>query len=119
MEHLRPGGVSRRPAPQLPAFCRTRRRVTTTVRLSTLQQLLWLLLLVVFLQLSTILLVLAGPVPAPLRPMAVPLVLTPNNPMAAAQLAASAALPAGEFVPGAIPLRQGAHIPTVPSPFQP
>ena len=109
MEHLRPGGVNRRPSPQLPAFCRTRRRVTTTVRLSTLQQLLWLLLLVVFLQLSTILLVLAGPVPAPLRPMAVPLVLPPNNPMAA-----SAALPLR-----AIALRQGAHIPTVPSSFQP
>jgi len=80
MEHLRPGGVNRRPSPQLPAFCRTRRRITTTVRLNTLQQLLWLLLLVVFLQLSTILLVLAGPVPAPLRPMAVPLVLPPNKP---------------------------------------
>ncbi|MCX5966954.1 MAG: hypothetical protein NTV57_04765 [Cyanobacteria bacterium] len=109
MEHLRPGGVNRRPSTQLPAFCRTRRRVTTTVRLSTLQQLLRLLLLVVFLQLSTILLVLAGPVPAPLRPMAVPLVLPPNNPMAA-----SAALPAG-----AIAIRHSAPIPTVPSSFQP
>ena len=68
MEHLRPGGVNRRPSPQLTAFYRTRRRVTTTVRLSTLQQLLWLLLLVVFLQLSTILLVLAGPVPPRLSP---------------------------------------------------
>ena len=114
MDHLRPGGHSRRSSPQLPAFCRTRRRVTTTVRLSTLQQLLWLLLLVVFLQLSTILLVLAGPAPAPLRPMAVPLVLPPNNPMAAAQLAAPGARPTA-----AIALRQGAHIPTVPSPFQP
>ena len=72
MEHLRPGGHSRRPSPQLPAFCRTRRRVTTTVRLSTLQQLLWLLLLVVFLQLSTILLVLAGPVPPRLSPSPAP-----------------------------------------------
>ncbi|MCX5968962.1 MAG: hypothetical protein NTV57_15240 [Cyanobacteria bacterium] len=114
MEHLRPGGVNRRPSPQLPAFCRTRRRVTTTVRLSTLQQLLWLLLLVVFLQLSTILLVLAGPAPAPLRPMAVPLVLPPNNPMAAAQLAAPGAMP-----PGAIAIRHSAPIPTVPSSFQP
>jgi hypothetical protein len=33
-------------SPQLPAFCRTRRPITTTVRVSTLQQLLWLLLLV-------------------------------------------------------------------------
>jgi len=119
MDHLRPGGHSRRSSPQLPAFCRTRRRVTTTVRLSTLQQLLWLLLLVVFLQLSTILLVLAGPAPAPLRPEAMPLVLPPRDPLTAAQLAASAALPAGEFVPGAIALRQGAHLSTVPSPFQP
>ena len=38
-------------SPQLPAFCRTRRPITTTVRVSTLQQLLWLLWLVVFLQL--------------------------------------------------------------------
>ena len=76
MEHLRPGGVNRRPSPQLPAFCRTRRRVTTTVRLSTLQQLLRLLLLVVFLQLSTILLVLAGPAPAPLGTSPVSVVST-------------------------------------------
>ena len=85
MEHLRPGGVNRRPSTQLPAFCRTRRRVTTTVRLSTLQQLLWLLLLVVFLQLTTILLVLAGPGPAPLVQLAVP----ENNPMVTGPLAAA------------------------------
>jgi hypothetical protein len=68
--------------PQLPSFCRTRRPITTTVRVSSLQQLLWLLLLVVFLQLSTILLVLAGPGPAPLVQLAVP----ENNPMATAPL---------------------------------
>ena len=114
MDHLRPGGVNRRPSTQLPAFCRTRRRVTTTVRLSTLQQLLWLLLLVVFLQLSTILLVLAGPAPAPLRPMAVPLVLPPRDPLTAALFAAPGAMP-----PAAIAIRHSAPIPTVPSPFQP
>ena len=70
MDNLRPGGVTRRPSPQLPAFCRTRRPITTTVRVTTLQQLLWLLWLVLALQLSTLLLVLAGPVPAPLKPPA-------------------------------------------------
>ena len=57
-------------SPKLPAFCRTRRPLTTTVRVSSLQQLLWLLWLVLALQLSTILLLLAGPVPAPRRPQA-------------------------------------------------
>jgi hypothetical protein len=52
--------------PQLPAFCRTRRPITTTVRLGSLRQLKWLLWLVLAMQLSTVLLVLAGPVPAPL-----------------------------------------------------
>ena len=56
--------------PKLPAFCRTRRPITTTVRVSSLQQLLWLLWLVLALQLSTILLLLSGPVPAPRRPQA-------------------------------------------------
>ena len=70
MANLRPGGVNRRPSPQLPAFCRTRRPITTTVRLSALQQLQWLLWLLLALQLSTILLLLAGPVPAPRRPQA-------------------------------------------------
>jgi hypothetical protein len=70
MVHLPPGGISRRPSPQLPAFCRSRRPSTTTVQVSTLQQLLWLLWLVLALQLSTLLLVLAGPVPAPLKPPA-------------------------------------------------
>jgi hypothetical protein len=70
MANLRSGGVNRRPSPQLPAFCRTRRPITTTVRLSALQQLQWLLWLLLALQLSTILLLLAGPVPAPRRPQA-------------------------------------------------
>ena len=67
MDHLRQGG-QRRPSPQLPAFCRSRRPVTTTVRVNTLQQLLWLLWLVLAIQLSTLLLLLAGPVPPRLGP---------------------------------------------------
>ena len=59
-----PGRMPRPMAqPQLPAFCRTRRLITTTVRVSTLRQMQWLLWLVLALQLSTVLLVLAGPVP--------------------------------------------------------
>ena len=57
-------------SPKLPAFCRTRRPLATTVRVSSLQQLQWLLWLVLTLQMSTILLVLTGPVPAPRRPQA-------------------------------------------------
>ena len=57
-------------SPKLPAFCRTRQRSTTTVRVSSLQQLQWLLWLVLTLQLSTILLVLAGPVSVQQRPQA-------------------------------------------------
>ena len=56
--------------PKLPAFCRTRQRSATTVGLSALQQLQWLLWLLLALQLSTILLLLSGPVPAPRRPQA-------------------------------------------------
>ncbi|GDX77985.1 hypothetical protein LBMAG41_30650 [Cyanobium sp.] len=71
-----PGRMPRPVAqPQLPAFCRTRRPITTTVRLCSLRQLQWLLWLVLALQLSTVLLVLAGPVPAPLA--ATPGQLTP------------------------------------------
>ncbi len=68
MDHFRAGGRQRRPSPQLPAFCRSRRPITTTVRVSTLQQLLWLLWLVLAIQLSTLLLLLAGPVPPRLGP---------------------------------------------------
>jgi hypothetical protein len=64
-------------SPQLPAFCRTRRPITTNVRVSSLQQLQWLLWLLLALQLSTILLLLSGPVPAPRRPQTgVPLAAT-------------------------------------------
>jgi hypothetical protein len=68
MAHPQHPGRTPRPMaqPQLPAFCRTRRLVTTTVRVSSLRQLQWLLWLVLAFQLSTVLLVLAGPVPAPL-----------------------------------------------------
>jgi hypothetical protein len=68
MAHSQHPGRTPRPMaqPQLPAFCRTRRPITTTVRLGDLRQLQWLLWLVLALQLSTVLLVLAGPVPAPL-----------------------------------------------------
>jgi len=57
-------------SPKLPAFCRTRRPITTTVRVSSLQQLLWLQWLVLALQLSTILLLLAGPLSDPTREQA-------------------------------------------------
>ena len=70
MANLRSGGVNRRPSPQLPAFCRSRQQITTTVRVSSLQQLQWLLWLALTLQLSTILLVLAGPVSVQQRPQA-------------------------------------------------
>ena len=56
--------------PKLPAFCRTRRPLTTTVRVSSLQQLQWLLWLLLALQLSTILLLLAGPLSTPTREQA-------------------------------------------------
>ena len=57
-------------SPKLPAFCRTRQRSNTTVGLSALQQLQWLLWLLLALQLSTILLVLAGPASVQQRPQA-------------------------------------------------
>ena len=71
-------------SPKLPAFCRTRRPITTTVRVSSLQQLLWLQWLVLALQLSTIFLLLSGPLSAPTREQArAPLaatVLSPSQP---------------------------------------
>ena len=70
MTNLRFDSVNRRPSPQLPAFCRTRQRSATTVGLSALQHLQWLLWLLLALQLSTILLLLSGPMPAPRRPQA-------------------------------------------------
>jgi hypothetical protein len=56
-----------RPGPQLPAFCRSR-RPTVMVTASSLACLRGLLVLGLAFQLSTLLLVLAGPVPP--RPMA-------------------------------------------------
>ncbi len=53
--------------PQLPAFCRSR-RPTLTVSVSSLAGLRHLLLLVLLMQLSTLLLVIAGPVPPRLTP---------------------------------------------------
>ena len=50
--------------PELPAFCRTRRSGTHLVSVNSLRGLYRLLLLVLALQLSTLLLVIAGPVPA-------------------------------------------------------
>ena len=85
MANLRSGGVNRRPSPQLPAFCRSRRQITTTVRVSSLQQLQWLIWVLLVLQLSTILLLLSGPVPAPRRPQA-------GDPLAATDAAAAPVL---------------------------
>ena len=61
------GRPPHRPGPQLPAFCRTR-RPTVMVTASSLAGLRGLVLLGLAFQLSTLLLVLAGPVPP--RPMA-------------------------------------------------
>jgi len=52
-----------RPGPQLPAFCRTRRPTTVMVTASSLACLRGLVLLGLAFQLTTLLLVLAGPVP--------------------------------------------------------
>jgi hypothetical protein len=60
------GKPPHRPGPQLPAFCRTR-RPTVMVTASSLAGLRGLVLLGLAFQLSTLLLVLAGPVP--LRPV--------------------------------------------------
>jgi hypothetical protein len=61
------GRPLQRPGPQLPAFCRTR-RPTVMVTASSLAGLRALVLLGLAFQLSTLLLVLAGPVPS--RPVA-------------------------------------------------
>ena len=55
-------GGAHRGEPHLPAFCRTR-RPTTVVSVTSLRALHRLLLLVLLFQLSTLLLVIAGPVP--------------------------------------------------------
>jgi hypothetical protein len=63
------GRPPHRPGPQLPAFCRTR-RPTVMVTVSSLAGLRLLVFLVLLFQLSTLLLVLAGPMPAPRRSQA-------------------------------------------------
>lgn len=68
MSHHPPARVAPRSnRPQLPAFCRTR-RPTATVSVSSLAALQRLVLLVFVFQLSTLLLVIAGPVPPALTP---------------------------------------------------
>ena len=74
LHHVRGGAGGGRPqggTSQLPAFCRTR-RPTVTVSVSSLRGLYRLLLLVLVFQLSTLLLVLAGPVPPRLSPSPAP-----------------------------------------------
>ena len=59
------GGAGRRP--QLPAFCRTRRPTTIAVTVNSLTALRLLVLVGLLFQLSTLLLVIAGPVPPRLQ----------------------------------------------------
>ena len=56
-------GVSSRRSAQLPAFCRSRSSRSQLVSVSNLRNLQRLLLLVLLFQLSTLLLVIAGPLP--------------------------------------------------------
>ncbi len=63
------GRPPHRPGPQLPAFCRSR-RPTVMVKASSLSCLRGLVLLGLTFQISTLLLVLAGPVPT--RPVTSP-----------------------------------------------
>ena len=69
------GRPPHRPSPQLPAFCRRRRPSTVAVTVSSLAAMRLLGLLGLTLQLSTLLLVLAGPVPP--RPAASTSTITP------------------------------------------
>jgi len=57
------GRPPHRPSPQLPAFCRTRRPSAVPVTASSLVGLRGLVLLGLLFQLSTLLLVIAGPMP--------------------------------------------------------
>lgn len=68
--HVRSNGAAG-PRPQLPAFCRTRRPTTVMVTASSLACLHGLVLLGLAFQVSTLLLVLAGPVPPRLSPATV------------------------------------------------
>ena len=67
--HVRSNGAAR-PLPQLPAFCRSRRPVVM-VTASSIANLRLLVLLGLLFQLSTLLLVIAGPVPPRLAPATV------------------------------------------------
>ena len=67
--HVRSNGAVG-PRPQLPAFCRTRRPTTVMDTASSLACLRGLVLLGLAFQISTLLLVLAGPVPT--RPVTSP-----------------------------------------------
>ena len=71
------GGRPQGGKPQLPAFCRTR-RPTTTVYVRSLRDIYRLLLLVLVFQLSTLLLVIAGPVPPRLPSVGTSTVLRPE-----------------------------------------
>ncbi len=66
------GGRPQGGKPQLPAFCRTRRPTTVAVTASSLVGLRGLVLLGLLFQLSTLLLVIAGPVPPRLSPSPAP-----------------------------------------------
>ena len=80
------GGAGRRP--QLPAFCRTRRPTTVAVTVNSLTSLRLLVLVGLLFQLSTLLLVIAGPVPPRLQ------AVSTNSPFPpAAGVAASGAQP--------------------------
>ena len=61
------GGSPHRPGPQLPAFCRSR-RPPVLVTLANLSSLRLLLLAGLLLQITTLLLLIAGPVPPQLTP---------------------------------------------------
>ena len=67
--HVRSNGAFG-PRPQLPAFCRSRRPVVT-VTASSIANLRLLVLLGLVFQLSTLLLVITGPVPPQLSPATV------------------------------------------------
>ncbi len=80
------GGAGRRP--ELPAFCRTRRPTTVAVTVNSLTTLRLLVLVGLLFQLSTLLLVIAGPVPPRLQ------AVSTNSPFPpAAGVAASGAQP--------------------------
>jgi hypothetical protein len=74
-------GSGRRP--QLPAFCRTHRPTTVAVKASSLAALRLLVLLGLLFQLTTLLLLLAGPMPARLPPLSTSNAFPPDAGVAA------------------------------------